>query len=57
MKIYWDIIYVYQQSIAFFYKISVSCFFFSNIYFTSFFYKQHLYKQREAEIGKKSSKC
>ena len=24
---------------------------------TRFFYKQHFYKQRQAEIGKKSSKC
>ena len=23
----------------------------------AFFYKQHFYKQRQAEIGKKSSKC
>ena len=23
----------------------------------TFFYKQHFYKQRQAEIGKKSSKC
>ena len=25
--------------------------------YTLFFYKQHFYKQRQAEIGKKSSKC
>ena len=25
--------------------------------FTRFFYKQHFYKQRQNEIGKKSSKC
>ena len=23
----------------------------------AFFYKQHFYKQRQAQIGKKSSKC
>ena len=29
----------------------------ANITTHIFFYKQHFYKQRQAEIGKKSSKC
>ena len=31
--------------------------FFGTLLYTLFFYKQHFYKQRQAEIGKKSSKC
>ena len=27
------------------------------VYLYTLFYKQHFYKQRQAEIGKKSSKC
>ena len=29
----------------------------SNSLITRFFYKQHFYKQRQAEIGKKLGKC
>ena len=31
--------------------------FYNNQTSTRFFYKQHFYKQRQDEIGKKSSKC
>ena len=32
---------------------TIRCFF----HIHAFFYKQHFYKQRQADIGKKSSKC